>query len=149
MDPPLSHLAPRPRPPPPFVQDPMCTGVVATVAEARDPLMCTYTLEGSLAHQMMNEVKLLERKENGKFYDGLVYKMTAEEKKAKLDQEAEKKKAMGDKYLSHMGEFLTDEEVKATEEATAKAVEETRQRSLSELPDSIPFKEYLVRSSAA
>merc|ERR550537_419098 len=46
-------------------KDPMCTGVVATVAEARDPLMCTYTLEGSLAHQMMNEVKLLERKENG------------------------------------------------------------------------------------
>lgn len=45
-----------------------------------DPKLCKYTVEGTLVHEIMNNVKLLERREKT-MYDGLEYKLTDKEKK--------------------------------------------------------------------
>lgn len=45
-----------------------------------DPKLCKYTVEGTLVHEIMNNVKLLERREKT-MYEGLQYKLTEKEKK--------------------------------------------------------------------
>ena len=86
-------------------KDPLCTGVVPTVAVARDPSQCKYTVEGTLVHDIMTNVKLLERRE-ASTYDGLEYKLTEAEKKS---------------IITNSVAFLSSQNTKATHARTRAA----------------------------
>ena len=86
-------------------KDPLCTGVVPTVAAARDPSQCKYTVEGTLVHDIMTNVKLLERRE-ASAYDGLEYKLTEAEKKS---------------IITNSVAFLSSQNTKATHARTRAA----------------------------
>ena len=87
-------------------KDPLCTGVVPTVAAARDPSQCKYTVEGTLVHDIMTNVKLLERRE-ASAYDGLEYKLTEAEKKS---------------IITNSVAFLSSQNTKATHARTGRAL---------------------------
>merc|ERR1712086_1016250 len=102
-----------------------CTGVVPTVAAARDPSQCKYTVEGTLVHDIMTNVKLLERRE-ASAYDGLEYKLTEAEKKSIITNSVAFLSSQNTKVLAGLKESLPAEKVKP-----------------SDLPDSMPFKDVL------
>jgi len=124
-------------------KDPLCTGVVPTVAAARDPSQCKYTVEGTLVHDIMTNVKLLERRE-ASAYDGLEYKLTEAEKKSIITNSVAFLSSQNTKVLAGLKESLPAEKVKELEaevaSSMAKAVASVKP---SDLPDSMPFKDVL------
>jgi len=124
-------------------KDPLCTGVVPTVAVARDPSQCKYTVEGTLVHDIMTNVKLLERRE-ASAYDGLEYKLTEAEKKSIITNSVAFLSSQNTKVLAGLKESLPAEKVKELEaevaSSMAKAVASVKP---SDLPDSMPFKDVL------
>ena len=124
-------------------KDPLCTGVVPTVAAARDPSQCKYTVEGTLVHDIMTNVKLLERRE-ASAYDGLEYKLTEGEKKSIITNSVAFLSSQNTKVLAGLKESLPAEKVKELEaevaSSMAKAVASVKP---SDLPDSMPFKDVL------
>jgi len=124
-------------------KDPLCTGVVPTVAAARDPSQCKYTVEGTLVHDIMTNVKLLERRE-ASAYDGLEYKLTEAEKKSIITNSVAFLSSQNTKVLAGLKESLPADKVKELEaevaSSMAKAVASVKP---SDLPDSMPFKDVL------
>mmetsp|Transcript_19377 Transcript_19377/g.58486 ORF Transcript_19377/g.58486 Transcript_19377/m.58486 type:complete len:198 (+) Transcript_19377:1747-2340(+) len=124
-------------------KDPLCTGVVPTVSAPRDPKLCKYTVEGTLVHEIMNNVKLLERREKT-MYDGLEYKLTDKEKKEIIANSAAFLTAQNNKVIASLADSMSAEKMKEIEkEAEEKMAKAIASVKLSDIPDSIPFKDVL------
>jgi len=106
-------------------KDPLCTGVVPTVAAARDPSQCKYTVEGTLVHDIMTNVKLLERRE-ASAYDGLEYKLTEAEKKSIITNSVAFLSSQNTKVLAGLKESLPAEKVKELEAEVASSMAKVR-----------------------
>jgi len=124
-------------------KDPLCTGIVPTVAAARDPKLCKYTVEGTLVHEIMNNVKLLERREKT-MYEGLEYKLTEKEKKEIIANSVAFLTAENNKVIASLSDSMSADKVKELEKEAqdhmAKAISSVK---LSDIPDTMPFKEVL------
>jgi len=67
-------------------ENPLVTGIIATTSKPRDPLTVKYTYEGTVVYDVMESFQKIDRALSGSLYDGIMYKLSTEEKAAYFEK---------------------------------------------------------------
>lgn len=104
--------------------NPTVAGIVATTVEPKDPALCKYTVEGTVVHDVMSKLAMMERAKET-MYDGLYITLTPADKAKWKEKVVESMAAHHKKIKAMMGD--TDWTPPTVEVAD------------TDIPDKIPF----------